>query len=667
MKNTFVTMAVALMGTASAQFSNSSTIASTSSGNSTMSSSSRSVELSSSSTMLTTSAAVSGTATSSAVTKTSSSATPTCESQCCVGDYDFCLISFLDTDGATPEVNGVKFEVQTDVTYAGTPLTIMKRSLGKRARGDNLNECITTCSSDSRCVATSYTSESSECSYFSGISGQAQNAPGTDFAQVTERDGKPVDASNPSGGSTNGTVTSSSMSRPTLSTSSKLNYNSSSTASQSKTSSVQVSGSASASGSGSGSASGSVTRTSGSGSSTASSATSTATPSVITFDGVTFSLEINITYSGITFELDLDFAKRAGQTLDDCLAGCAGSPSCVGTAFDSSDDSCTYYSQIDKSSRTDAPGVTFATVVGGRGNNGTSSSSTRSGISASASSNSTATSTGSSASATPTGLEDFICPKLDGSVITNSLDVAFTIKCNTGVIGTSLTIDASRKRQATIIPASLSNCVDICSTEEACVATTFDDATSQCAYFSTFDLIVADGIDAALRLENNGAPVITTTVTATETKTIQIEGGSTVVQTGVVTSTIVQTVCPTCAVTSMPAGNGGSYSTATVYSPTVVTISSCAPTVVSLYSLTNVQAKHADSFCQTDCPLRAGQNNAVVTTVIPVSETVSLLCLTNYEFNLTDPLFSGLPLPLPNQQCCRDRNLWPSHRDGCCH
>jgi hypothetical protein len=531
----------------------------------------------------------------------------------CIECLVTCLTSFLDTNGATPEVNGVEFKVQTDVTYGGTPLQLMKRGLGKRARGDNLNECINTCASDSRCVATSFTESQSECLYFSGISGQPQKQTGTDFAQVTSRDGKPVDASAPSGGNNNGTssgVPSSSRSSSRVTLGSSMNYNSTATASQSKTSSVQVSGSAS--GSATGSASRSATRASGSGSSTAPSATST--PSLTTFDGITFSLEINITYSGITFELDLELAKRAEQTLDDCLAGCAGNSSCVGTAFDSSDDSCTYYSKIDKSSRTEAPGVTFATVVGGR--NGTSSSSSSSstrsspssGISASAGFNSTSSSTSSSAAATPTGLESLICPKLDGSVITNGLDVAFTIKCNTGVIGTPLTIDASRKRQATNLPASLSNCVDICSTETACVATTFDDATSQCAYFSTFDLIVAQGIDAALRLENNGAPVVTVPVTVTETQTIQTEGGSTV-QTGVYTSTVVQTICPSCAVTSMPAGavggNGGSYSTATVYSPTVITISSCAPTV-------------------TDCPLRAGQNAAVVTTVIPVSETVYL-------------------------------------------
>jgi hypothetical protein len=287
-------------------------------------------------------------------------------------------------------------------------------------------------------------------------------------------------------------------------------------------------------------------------------------------------LEFDITYDGIKFSLDIALSKRAGQTLDDCLLGCSSTTECVGTAFDEDAGSCTYYSQIDKSTRKRADGVTFATVIPKQ------SSSSSSGISSTASSNSTATSSGSSASATPTGLEDLICPKLDGNVITNGLDAAFTIKCNTGVIGTPLTIDASRKRQVTSLPVSLSNCVDVCSTETACVATTFDDATNSCAYFSTFELIVAQGIDAALRLEPNGAPVLTVTVpvTVTETKTIQTEGGS-VVQTGVVTRTTVQTI----------SGNGGSYSTATVYATTVVTISSCAPTVVSLQSLTNIHIK----------------------------------------------------------------------------
>jgi hypothetical protein len=608
----------------------------------------------------------------------------------CVGLYDISLIWLLDSNGATPTVGDVKFEVQTDVTYGGVSLTINKRGLSKRARGENLNECINTCSTETACVATSFTDSSSECSYFSKISGGSMSAPGTDFAQVTERAGKTIDASNPptpgspstSGPSTNGTTptgpsstpvsspssggsgsSGSSIGRPTFSSS--LNYNSSSTASQSKTSSVQISGSSSA-GSATGSASGSASLSATSASGSGSSAAPSATPSLKTVDGVIFSLEIDITYDGRILDLDLDLAlsKRAGQTLDDCLSGCASTSACAGTAFDSDAGSCTYYSQVDKSTRKPAPGVTFATVVVPK------QSSSSSGISSTVSSNSTATSSGSSASATPTGLEDLICPKLDGSVITNRLDVAFTIKCNHGVIGTPLTIDASRKRQATALPVSLSNCVDICSTETACVATTFDDATNQCAFFSTFDLIVAEGTDAALRLENNGAPVITVPVTVTETKTIQTEGGS-VIQTGVVTRTVLETVCPTCAVTSVPAGaiggNGGSYSTATVYATTVITISSCAPTVVSLQSLTNIYTKLTDFSLQTNCPLKNGQNAAVVTTVVPVSETVSLRFITNSRPSLADLLFSGLPLPICYKRSGCNCSLWCSHSEGCHH
>ncbi|KAI4720203.1 hypothetical protein E4T48_03520 [Aureobasidium sp. EXF-10727] len=393
---------------------------------------------------------------------------------------------------------------------------------------------------------------------------------------------------------------SSSIASTSMSSSSSSNSSQSATASLSNSRSVSLSGSATGTASQSAtrsaiSASRSATRASGSGSSTAPSATSTASPTFLTFDGVLFKIEINITYSGVTFDIELDLAKRAGMTLDDCLTACSANTTCKGTAFDSSDDTCTYYSSIDTNSRTDAPGITFATVESRAGQNSTSSSS--------ASSNSTASSTGSSAIATPTGLEGLICPKYNGMVVNTPLDVDFVVECNHGIIGDALTIEASRKRQDTGLPTSISNCVDICSTETACVATTFDYNTNTCAYYSTFQLVVAQGMDAALRLENNGAGSGTTTVTQTlvQTTTIFTEGGSTV-QTATVTSTAV--VCPTCAVTSVPAGaNGGALSTATVFQTTVVTISSCAPTV-------------------TDCPLRAGQNAAVVTTVVPVSETV---------------------------------------------
>ncbi|KAG9667882.1 hypothetical protein KCU99_g5508, partial [Aureobasidium melanogenum] len=540
MKNTFVTMAVALMGSAAAQYHNSSTAS-----NSTMSSTSSSVDLTSSmgsttgsavpTTPMVTSSQPSGSATS-----TSSSAAPT---------Y---------TNGAQPVVQGpdgpVAFQVQTDVTYAGTPLTLTKRGLGKRARASNLNECLNTCAQSTECVGTSYTESTSECSFFSGISGSPMKMPGTDFAKVVTRDGMPVN------GGVNGTSSSVSMGH-SAGFSSTLYHNSSTKASMSKTSSVQLSGSATGS---AGSASRSATRASGSGSSAAASATST--PSLITFDGILFRLEIDITYRGIFLDIEIDLAKRAGQTLDDCLGACAGNSTCVGTAFNANTTSCTYYSSIESNSRTSAPGITFATVESRLGNSTTTGT---------AASNSTASSTSSSASATATSLEDLICPKLNGNVITTPLDVDFVVECGQGVAGDVLIIEAPRKRQATTLPTSLSNCVDICATETACVATTFDKNTMACTYFSTFDLIVAETFDTALRLENNGAPA---PVTVTEPSTG--------------------------AVTTMPAGgNGGAMSTATIYSPTVVTIYSCAPTV-------------------TDCPLRAGQNAAVVTTVIPVAETV---------------------------------------------
>lgn len=230
---------------------------------------------------------------------------------------------FTDTNGAQPVVQGpdgpVAFQVQTDVTYAGTPLNLMRRGLGKRARASNLNECLNTCAQSSECVGTSYTESTSECNFFSGISGQPMSAPGTDFAKVTSRDGMPVN-----GGASNGTSSMVSMSR-SAGFSSTLYGNSSTKAPMSRTSSVQVSGSATGS---AGSASRSATRASGSGSSAAASATST--PSLITFDGVLFKLEINITYTGIFLDIEIDLAKRAGQTLDDCLGACAGNSSCVG-------------------------------------------------------------------------------------------------------------------------------------------------------------------------------------------------------------------------------------------------------------------------------------------------------------------------------------------------
>lgn len=565
MKATFATFALALVGSASAQYTNSSSSAVA--GSST-------VDLSSS--------------TSSASATSSSGPT-----------Y---------TNGAEPTVNGVKFDVQEDTTYQGTPLTLMR----KRDRGTNLNQCVNTCASDSRCVGTSFTDSTSECSYFSGISAQPISSPGTDFAKVTARDGVPVTPS----GAVNGTSSTASVSRSMGSgSSSKLTYSNStasSTGSLSRSRSVAVSASAT---------SGSISTASRSRSSASSSATSTAVPSFQSIGGVRFKIEIDITYDGITFDIELALAKRAGQDLNDCLVACAADERCKGTAFDSNDDTCTFYSEIDTGSRQDAPGVTFATVES-RANNGTSSSST-------VPSNST-TSTQSSASATATGLESFICPKLNGDVITNAFGAAFAIECGHGLIGTTMDIEESRKRQATGLPTSLSNCVDLCSTNDECTATTFNNADGTCAFYSAFTAtVVAANLDSALRVGVNPGPDATQTVTVVttqvQTSTVFIGNGQSTIQTGAVTQTSTLTICPTCSVTAVPSNGvvGGSLSTATVYSTTVVTISSCAPTV-------------------TDCPLRAGQNNAVITTVVPVSETVYVCPLPTQNANVVTALYGAV-------------------------
>ncbi|KAG9718451.1 hypothetical protein KCU73_g15087, partial [Aureobasidium melanogenum] len=140
-------------------------------------------------------------------------------------------------------------------------------------------------------------------------------------------------------------------------------------------------------------------------------------------------------------------------------------------------------------------------------------------------------------------------------------------------------------------------------------------STSVCTYYSAIQSTYIDaGLDSALRIGSNSGPEATTTVTVVstqvQTSTVVLDGDSTSLVTSTVTSTAVQTVCPKCSITSIPSGaqtaaaqTNNAQSTAVVYSTTIVTISSCAPTV-------------------TDCPLRAGQQQAVVTTVVPVTSTV---------------------------------------------
>ncbi|THX47596.1 hypothetical protein D6D11_06372 [Aureobasidium pullulans] len=110
------------------------------------------------------------------------------------------------------------------------------------------------------------------------------------------------------------------------------------------------------------------------------------TPSV---GGVTYGIEVDVTYQGTLVSSSLP-QKRAAVVVGDCLNACAQNSACVGTAFDGS--ACTLYGSIDTSTKSSAPGTTFATVK----------------------SRSTATSTSSSSTGIPSAS---LCPSTNGQTV----------------------------------------------------------------------------------------------------------------------------------------------------------------------------------------------------------------------------------------------------------
>jgi hypothetical protein len=233
-------------------------------------------------------------------------------------------------------------------------------------------------------------------------------------------------------------------------------------------------------GTGSSSIIGTPSSTAGSGSGSNSTTTATGTsPSTTaspsnyprTFRGVSFFLEIDITYEGIDLDLAIIFAKRAGETLDDCLATCAANTKCVGTAFDSNDDTCSFFSEINKDSRKDAPGVTFATVTGRNntgGNNSTSSAPINNGTSSTRGPIfPTTTKNGTSVTAVPNpgnngtspfpNAETIICPEYNDQVLQNADGSQYLIECGMNIEGTLLfTGSLTALRLAVLlIPASV--------------------------------------------------------------------------------------------------------------------------------------------------------------------------------------------------------------------
>jgi hypothetical protein len=150
----------------------------------------------------------------------------------------------------------------------------------------------------------------------------------------------------------------------------------------------------------------------------------------------------------------------------------------------------------------------------------------------------------------PALAESAFCPKLNGALVGNYL-----IECSTSHFGTILSIGngtvAVAKRA---VYTSLGDCITLCSSTTSCVGTAFDTTARTCTLYSEVgQAVAANGIDFAVLTNPNGQSV-----------------------------------------------SSGAVATSTQFSTTVVTISSCAPTV-------------------TNCPLKNG--NSVITMTVPVSST----------------------------------------------
>ncbi|KAI4721645.1 hypothetical protein E4T48_02187 [Aureobasidium sp. EXF-10727] len=498
------------------------------------------------------------------------------------------------TDGSTVTVGSATYLIQTDTSYQGTVLNLAR----KRQADSSIQSCLSVCSADVACKGTAYVSDTGNCIYYSSVDlASKATTTGTDFALVQKRTTDSTTSS-----VFNGTMSATSGGAGATRTPGQSG-NSTASSTRSASRSAGVTG---------GAGNSTSLRPTGSASATSSGAVSTPVPSspstIITINGVVFLLEIDISYTGVKINFAIILAKRAGNSLDDCLVTCADNASCAGTAFDEASGTCTFYSSIDDASRAVDTGNDFATVIsragannGGASNNGTSVN----GTTPAAPSNVTA--------------ESFICPRLNGNILVSNVEVTFAISCSEFLIGTTYDALAEirQKRQAidNTLPSTLSNCVDLCSLAPSCVGTTFEIATEQCSYYSDVSYATPlDGFDSAVRVQDNSGngnggaastittsvngqgvtvtvpgqtttayvagPTSTATVYAIVTSTVYANGGVTGLPSGAVVTTAVPTstvtyVNPVSTITmpqnygqstvTVTVGNGGAAATQTVY------------------------------------------------------------------------------------------------------
>jgi len=370
-------------------------------------------------------------------------------------------------------------------------------------------------------------------------------------------------------------VSNSSTSSTQLSTSSSvpLGTGSSSIISSSSGSTRSSSASTTGAGAGSGPGSNSTATTSGS-SATSTGPASTPSSYTTTFGSVSFLVEIDISYEGIDLDLAIVFAKRAGESLNDCLRTCAANTQCVGTAFDRNDETCSFFSEI-TSGKVEAPGVTFATVTNRNsapGNNSTSSAPINNGTSSTrvpTFPTSTRTNNGTSVTASPNNpgtngtspfpnAESIICPEYNDQVLQNTDGSQYLIRCGLNIQGDILSTRKARmiRRQATFGNDWIVDCVETCGATATCVGTSYNSALGTCTFYSTVEALIEDpNTDSAILV--NETPV---------------DGGSTSLVPVVSTQTVTEGDV-TRTITTTP------LTTSTVYSTTTRTIQSCAPGV----------------------------------------------------------------------------------------
>ncbi|KAH0370351.1 hypothetical protein KCU65_g2733, partial [Aureobasidium melanogenum] len=437
---------------------------------------------------------------------------------------------------------------------------------------------------------------------------------------------------------------------------------------------MTTSSSSSTVGAGAGSSSGSgnstATATTGSVSSTTSPAPASST-SATTIGGVSFFIEFDIDFDGVEIDLDIVLAKRAGNSLQDCLTTCAANTQCVATAYNSNTTSCTFFSSFDKSTRRSAPGIDFAQVTG-RSNNSTSSAANNGTSSTGAPFPSTTQSNnGTSVTASPNpgnngtlpNAESIICPTYDDNVLEETDGSQYLIRCGLEIEGIVLLTRKARmvRRQATFGNDWIVDCIDSCSAMDTCVGTTYNSAQGSCTFYSSVDSLVANADTDSAILVNEGSDVVTTslvpvvstqtvtegdvtqtitttplttsTVYSTVTRTIQSCAPGVPCSAATVTDVVVAytTVCPA-STYAVPTG-GAAAGAVTTQTVKVCTACEYAPSTVTVYQCPTAAAGAGKPVAVTttvvQVPVLAGGQPMTTSTVYSTSEQVTTTCGAN--------------------------------------